>query len=493
MNFSSGTVSNVCLDSTDAACFYDIQQNLAAQLSSYRWTLRQGVTDGLLSGTWTPKTTAATISAENPTLLYISTHGGVVGSQAQLCLRDCDGTTFGTSFSFGPPTLPSAWHGPNWLVLDACGVVKQGVGWEQLFGGSLHGILGWRDQTFGFDASDAAQATFTYLVSGFSTAKDAWQRATAVTNDSTLAAALIPSANVADSIELSGGPNFGPDGSVNPQYYAINSDGQLAVQSVATLPSLPQSIYSLVPEQMNESYWNTYYGGSSVPSETLHPSANENVYRNPNVSVDHYLASGGVIVSAASTGTARGISLTQAYQYALDWIQSNGGLPGDAALTFAGEQTITPTTTEPTTDQPYPGNAEYVFIWRHAQSGLLTNDKIQINVDDAGALTTTTTTVMIYTPRCQCYKPDTIVQHVPPWIPSYHINTYVRLWRSLGAAGAAYAASVSLSATSFAYCGSAMSSTTSRAVPCGVASSSGRMQYLDPQSGAIETSSEPLK
>ncbi|MGD0051937.1 MAG: hypothetical protein ABSD03_08965, partial [Vulcanimicrobiaceae bacterium] len=55
-----------CLLSSDAQCFYDIQNNLAAPLEASSWTLRNGITDGDFNGTWTTATTASTVISDNP-------------------------------------------------------------------------------------------------------------------------------------------------------------------------------------------------------------------------------------------------------------------------------------------------------------------------------------------------------------------------------------------------------------------------------------------
>ena len=156
---------------------------------------------------------------------------------------------------------------------------------------------------------------------------------------------------------------------------------------------------------MNESYWYNYYGGSNVPSVTSQPSANEKLYRNPYVLVDHYYASGGLFVAGVGTRTARGFSISQALSYAQSWIQSNGGMPSDAALTFAGEENITPSTAQATSDQPYPNIGQYIFTWRHAESGLLGPDRIDIAIDDNGHLTTYTKYVQVWDIRLQLLCP----------------------------------------------------------------------------------------
>jgi len=339
---------------------------------------------------------------------------------------------------------------------------------------------------------DPGEAEFTKLIAGFDLATDAWEKATATSNYSMYMSMLIPAANAQDVIEAAGGPHFGNNGDTNPQYYTLNDDGTVVIQSVAMLNAMPTSVYSLIPEQMDESYWYNLYGAGSVPSTLADPSSNEHVYRSENVLVDHYLASGGLVVDAAATGTARGFSGAEAYQYALDWIANNGGLPADAALTYAGDETVTPNATAPTSDQPYPATRLYKFVWRHVSSAILTNDKIEIDVDDAGALTTKTVTIEVLSPHCNCLVTETETEHVPPWIPVYHLNTYVRIWRSLGTPLAPYSGTQPASESTFAYCGSDMTAVTSQAQPCAVTATSGGLEYADPMSGTVLSASESL-
>lgn len=480
----------MCLDSTDLSCVYDIKENLASQLQADGWHTNSAVTDGYINDAWTePDTTASMIAGERPNLLYVNTHGGIVNGQAYICLRNCDESGFGSDYSFGPPTLPFAWNGPNWLVIDSCSAVLPNIGWENTFGGSLHGILGWNSEVQA--SEDDAQAEFTKLIAGYDSAADAWENATALSPDSESMEMLIPATNASDSIEASGGPHFGPNGSTNPQAYFIGADGQVVVSSVSKLSSAPQAIYALVPEQMDEAYWNSYYGGGSVPSTVTHPSSNENLYRNQYALVDHYLASGGLFVATAATGTARGFSSADAYQYALNWIQTNGGLPSDAVLTYAGDETVSPTATQPTSDQPYPGTRQYTFVWRHANSAILDHDKIQINVDDAGKLTLYSKPGRsIYNAGCQCMIQLQTYYYGSPWVPVYHIHTYVRLWRSLGAPIQAFVAT--RTAQSYGYCSSDMVAVISEAIPCGITAGASGVLYQDLKTGASISSSEAL-
>jgi hypothetical protein len=474
--------------STYAQCFYDYQNNLGADLSSAGWS-GSTTTDGYINGAWTTTPIQeSTIQNTRSNLLFIGSHGSVDPGQAVVCLRNCDdGNTVGSTYSFEPSEVPS-WNGPNWLLLDGCSDVQQGVGWENTFGGSLHGILGWNNAVWGLDTSDAAQATFVRLIKGYDTALDAWDQATAATDSSIYASALIPAANAADDIEAAGGPHFGPNGSTNPQYYTRVNDGKLSVTSTATLPSVPASVYSLTPEAMNESYWESEYGGSSVPSTLTHPTANEDLYRNPYVYVDHYLASGGLIAATASTGTAQGFSEVDAYNYALSWINQNGGLPADAVLTFAGPETISPTSTAPTSDRPYPNTRQYIFVWRHGSSGLLSNDKIEIHIDDAGAYTKYQKYITILSPHCMCDIQELITYYAAPWVPVYHMHIYVREWRSIGGVLRSFQVENTGGATSYALCGSDISATTSEATPCGVTTTASGSRILIDLSSGMRTS-----
>lgn len=477
ISFTNNPPQTFCFPN-DQQCIYDVRDNFAAPLQSSSWVVNTGMTDADYNGTWTtPDATAAMINGEHPNLLYVFSHGGVIGgTDPQICLRNCDGSTWGNDYSFGTQTLPQAWNGPNWLVLDACDAVVQTTAWDPVFGGSLHGILGWNNNTLG-GLGDAGYATFDKDVAGYDTAINAWEQATSVANSPQYMSMLIPNANSSDRIEAAGGPHFGYNGDTSPEYYFMQSDGTVGVVSPFTLSSAPQSVYSLVPESMNESYWYNYYGGSSVPSTITHPSGNENLYRSQYVTVDHYLASGGVVVSTERTGTARGFAATDAYQYAANWIQNNGGLPNDASLEFAGEEVQSPNSTPPTSDQPYPNRTRYLFTWRHASSAILSNDKITIAVDDAGSLTTYSKQVQIWNVHCRCYVSKTIYYQAPPWVPVYHLATYVRVWRTLGSPTQSITPKVT--ASSYAYCASDMYDASSVANPCGVNSSSGRMTFID--------------
>ncbi len=298
--------------------------------------------------------------------------------------------------------------------------------------------------------------------------------------------ALVPSSNANDRIEAPGGPSFGPNNSTNPGYYTIVNGSwatPVPTQAQSLLAVAPQSVYALTPEQMDESYWNTYYGGSSVPSVVSHPSSNEDLYRNEQVMVDHYLASGGLIVTSERTGTAQGFSEANAYNYAQTWIASNGGLPSDAVLTFAGaEKNSLMSQTSNVSGETYPNITQYVFIWRHGSSAVVGSDKIQINVDDAGALTTKT--IKVLNIHGNCYISETVSE--PPWIPVFHIHTYVRVWRTLGAATVTYRSTESgVNAGAYGYCSSDMTLPTSQAQPCGVIPTSTGHEYTDTASTSV--------
>ena len=456
----------------DSSCFYKAKLNLFTPLHNNGWSALNAITDGNLNGTWTtPDVTAATIIVDAPNLMYISSHGRIINNAAMICLRRCDGQQYGNDYATGPPILPSSWDGPNWLAVDACDVVLPNVGWERLFGGNLHGILGFN--TDGYGLNEAGLAQFAKDIEGYNKAETAWEDATGAAGVEGAISMLVPTANANDAIEASGGPHFGYNNDTQPQYIAMGPDGTVGPQTVSTLGSAPTSVYSLNAEQMDESYWYNYYGGGSVPSTTSHPSSNEDLYRNPYVSVDHYLASGGLSVVTAATGTAKGFSGAQAYQYALSWIQNNGGLPSDAVLTFAGDETMSPAPSQPTQDQPYPGVRAYSFMWRHANSAVLDNDFIQINVDDHGSLTQYQTKT--WNVHCGCWVWYTY--YAAPWIPKYHMRMYVRVWRTLAAALSTFKAS--FTAQAYGYCATDMTQPQSQATPCGVNFSSGRTTYTD--------------
>ncbi len=477
----------------EAWCTLDIQNNFGAELTAAGWTKNPSYSVYDLSasgGSPSQDPTATTVINDHSNLVFMATHGGLVSGTAQICLYYCNSSQFGNDYSVGPSDMPSAWNGPNWLALWSCGAVLPGVGWENLFGGSLHGILGFNATVSMIE--DGEEKEFTTLVSGYTSAITAWGKTGNVLGNIALMSALIPSANAADDIEASGGPHFGPNGSTSPQYYKWdgNTPGTLVPQ---TLAAAPASTYNLTPEAMNESYWYNYYGGSSVPSTITHPSSNEDLYRSQYALVDHFLASGGLLAASADTGTARGFSSNEAYQYALGWIASNGGLPSDAILTYAGAQNVTPNSKAPTSDQPYPSTRQYVFIWRHASSAILGGDHISIAVDDAGALTTVSVQIGVkYVASCECTLPVYRLEHVSPWVPVYHVATYARMWRTLGAPASAITAGATIPAAAYAYCGTDMMAAVSVATPCAMVTSSKGTVFEDVRSGAALAASESL-
>lgn len=478
----NGSNNSFCFNN-DSSCTYDVRDNFAAPLQQAGWTLNNGVTSAVLNGAWTgPDVTADDINNEHPSMLYVFSHGGMAGgTDPQICLYNCDGSTWGGDYSWGSQTLPAQWNGPNWLILDVCDVVQQTTAWDSIFGGSLHGILGWNANTHEglSEPGDAGYQTFDKLIEGYDTAVDAWEQSARVTDSPSMMAMLIPAQNSGDAIEAAGGPHFGYNGDTNPEYYFIQSDGTVGVVSPMALSAEPSQAYSLIGEQMNESYWYNYYGGGGVSSAITHPSSNEDLYRNPYVTVTHYLASGGIVVNAGRTGTAKGFSAGDALQYALNWIQDNGGLPSDAVLTYAGDEVVQPNSVQPTSDQPYPNRTSYVFTWRHANSGILSNDKITVAVDDAGHLTTYN--MRTYNVRCGCWYER--AYQAPPWVPVYHVSTYARVWRTLGAP--TQTINPTITGSSYAYCASDMAAPVSEAVPCAVSGTSSGRTYRSLATGAV--------
>ncbi len=486
IDFADGNIDDLCQTHDPTySCFYDLSYNFGAQMSANGWDGTRLETDGVVDGAWTPAITESDFISTHSNLLYFSSHGSPDG---ELCLRNCNNGTGGNS-SIEPGDM-IAWSGANWLVIDACGAVNLDSPWAGTFGGSLHGILGFNQDIHGL--SNGAQATFVQQIKGFSTAVNAWDLATAFDSVSPFATAMIPAPNKFDVIEAAGGPHFGPNGSTNPQFYDAIS-GHLQVATIAKMAVAPGQTYSLVPESMNEGYWNTYYGGSSIASTISHPTPNENVYRSPYVYVDHYLASGGLMVATAETGTAKGFGEDDAYQYALSWLADNGGLPSDAVLTYSGIQTVSPTSVSATADAPFPAVRQYIFVWRHAYSGVVGGDKIQVNVDDAGAPTTyITDTGNAYNAKCRCTEPHYVYRMGAPWIPVYHMHVYVREWRTIGAPTGPFKVTAVGNATAFGLCASSMSSPQSIATPCGLVSTGDGTGAIDLVSGAQTAKAEEL-
>ncbi len=479
-----------CLDSHDSFCTFAVNADFAQPLGGYGWTLHNGITDGYINGVWTSaETTANQVIGDTSNLIYMSSHGGVSGSSALICLRNCNGNAVGGTIAVGTADIPNAWRGPAWFVLDACSVVQPNVGWEQIFGGNLHGMLGFNVEFSGLDES--ARKTFASLIGTYTRAIDAWEKTVAVDNDTPFLAMLIPSANTGDVIEARGGPHFGYDGDANPVYYhCCDSQGQITTSSIARITTGSTTVYSLTPESMDENYWFNYYGGANVSYTLQHPSTNENIYRSADIIVDHYLASGGVIIGSASTGTSKGISMQDAYSFATSWLTNNGGLPSDAALTFDGAETLSPYPA-PGQYTPYTNVRQYVFTWRHANSGVSSGDKIQVNVDDDGSF------------EIQCTENDPPAKnhcwHTDVWQPSPHITTYVRVWRSLGQnvgqiSRISYTPPSGMQASGTNLCASDIMSTTSTATPCDTftGSTGPANAYVDPTSGMLQAASEKL-
>ncbi len=128
----------------------------------------------------------------------------------------------------------------------------------------------------------------------------------------------------------------------------------------------------------------------------------------------------------------------------------------------------------------------YLFTWRHSSSGILSNDKITVAVDDAGTLTTYTKQETIWSPHCMCYIKETVTYKSTPWIPAYHVSTYARVWRTLGAP--LQTITPQITSPRYAYCASDMSSATSQATPCGVDSPSGTTTFRDLVTGRAVSS-----
>jgi hypothetical protein len=525
LDFTRG-LDPFCLLSTDTSCDFDVNASLAQPLqATYKWTLNNFITDGIINGIWTSaETTEAQFISDKSSFVYISSHGGLFqGGKAIICLRDCvpGFPSSGGTTAISPTDLPFAWKGPNWLIVDACKVVQPGYGWESRFGGNLHGILGFNVNTNGINGGGLQY--LAKLIGTYVPAMDAWEKVVAYENVSPQIAMLVPTANEGDVIEAAGGPHFGINGMSFPTYFYTNTKGQLTTQVVArrvpgnpaSSPSLNTTVYSLVPEQMNESAWYQRYAGDS--GTISYPSSNEHDYDSPSASVRHFGASGGVVVALHATGTAQGISQAAAYQYALSFVQNNGGLPADAALTFQGTETMSPVPPMPTCPGgyllpagygmtfckalipygawisntfPYPSVRQYVFIWRHAYNGIVSGDKIQVNVDDDGGYiigSTTHGSIYYWTGR---------------WNPVPHVNTYVRVWRTLGApigsiSRVQYSLSPELSGSApagGALCSTEMSSPVSVAAPCDVYTNAATLStdFIDPASGSREATSEAL-
>lgn len=460
MNFPNNSSLNDFCDG-ESWCTSQVHENLGSVLAQHGWQAHNSFTDGYVNGSWTAATQASQMTNDTANLMYVFTHGGPGASSGQsiICLRYCDGTNYGGSTAWSTQLLPDAWHGPTWLLLDACEVTQPGMGWESKFGGSLHGILGHDNDGPGLTAS--ALNWFANETVGYAPAVDTWEKAVASSTSSYEWSYLVPQRNLSDAIEAPGGPHYGYDGDTNPTYMHCCSASQ-SIRTGSQAFSSSTSTYSLVPEQMDETYWYNTYGGSSVSSQLTYPNGNEHDYRNPYVFVRHYLASGGLIVGQRSTGSAAGFSDTDAYNYAVSWINSNGGFPSDAVLTFAGAGILYPQVSVTNSTKPYPNVRHYTFVWRHATNGIQAGDKMQIDIDDDGRYERDCTD---YDPplKNHCYTTST-------WDPQFHVSVYVRVWRQLGSAISVQSTSTTVQ-TSGTYVGSAlcasdMSDPSSTASPC---------------------------
>lgn len=448
----------------EPSCFYQIQNSLGEPLSSDGWSLSNGVNDGKINNEWSPTdgTQAGTIIGDRSNLVYFSTHGVPETGQTMLCLRLCDGFTIGADSSVDTSAIPNAWFGPNWLILDACDAVQQNVGWEAKFGNDLHGLLGFDATVQGNPNSALGSNGLTVLTSdlnSYYTAYNAWYAAVGAADDIPYIGMLIPSANVSDVIEARGGENFGNDRDTSPQFFGTSSDSTGVALGTQSGLAVNGDSYNLIAEPVNESAWKQQYGN---PSGTeISPNSNLHVFTSKFATVLHFLASGEVVAESPGSGTAGAIGEAQAYQYAVSWIASNGGLPSDAVLTFAGRinnpvpshilpcsSGATPPCNIPAAALPSnSGTLLWEFIWRHRSNGILWGDKIQIDVDDAGMWT-----VMQQPCNGRVGIPPFCI--TPPWIPSAHVAEYVRIWRSLGSVSSHHAlialpATMLLSGTSY--------------------------------------------
>jgi hypothetical protein len=428
-------------DTNNSACFYQVQNSFGTPMKSNGWSLKNGVTEGNLNGAWLPPTQlqANTVIGDSSNLVYFGSHGSIINGQATLCLESCTGVGAGGSNSISTSIIPAAWNGPTWLVLDACDVVVSGAGWEGTFGGNLHGILGFSQSvTVGYGNSSALGAsglsTFVNDIKNYTTAKQAWIDATGTADITPLIGMLIPTENTADVIEARGGPNFGNDGDTDVQFQQ-NVAYANAVTLVQPKPlKATGSTYDLTAETVNETAWLNSYGNPSITKTS--PSDNEHDFTSNTAIVRHYVASGGVEAESPESGTAGAVNQTDAYNYALTWIGNNGGLPSDAVLSFAGRITnpFTDAIVPPScgrlcrlSPSDYPANnntAQWMFIWRHKNNGMLWGDKIQVNVDDAGSWT-----ILPETCGGEGGGPQECI--TAPWIPSVHVTLYSRVWRTL--------------------------------------------------------------
>jgi hypothetical protein len=471
--------------SADQTCLNQVATYFGSGLTTAGWHANHQVTD-----TGVSPTQASTIIGDGSNVVYMSSHGGGQNGTTNLCLYACNGFAYGGDVAVSTAGIPDAWGGPNWLILDACQAVNQNMGWESKFGGNLHGILGFNQSvdTIGDGTSALGSSGLETLVNdmnAYQPAIKSWEDAVAAADDTPAIGMLVPQTNAADVMEASSGGNFGRNGDTSPQFYQGQPDGSISVIQPAGV-AVNDTTYSLTPQAVNESQWISAYGS---PSGTwTYPNANEHKFTTSTAMVRHYLASGGIVAETPASGTAGGVSQTQALQYAQTWIANNGGLPSDAVLSYAGHVTnpnLSVIVTQrsisaiPTTSYPaYDNTREWVFIWRHASNGILLGDKIEAIVDDAGTWTADQT-------PCHAGAPQICLR--PPWNPSPRVRFYSRVWRSLAAPSRvttmslprALSSDSSASATMTGYCAPDMASTSTTATPCQqYTSSTNQLRYF---------------
>jgi hypothetical protein len=483
LSFTSSDLSSFCFNSSDASCVDQIPDDFGTPLTTAGWQLDNGIVDGYVNGAWTTQETSASeVTGDTSNIILISSHGSVGNGQSVICLRDCNGAAYGGTVAISTVGVPNGWQGPNWFLVNACEVVQANVGWESKFGGSLHGILGFSQDNQGLE--DPGLSTLSTLIESHDNAIDAWEKAVAADQLTQYIGMLVPAKNASDSLEANGGPHFGYNGDTNPIYYYCCNSNNAVTTASPSMVSSATSAYTLVPESVSESQLLTKYDASSTTYKMQEPNTNEHVFASQGVIVQHYLASGGIVVSMQSTGNAYGVSPAAALSYAQSWLENTGGgLPSDAVLTFAGIETMSASPTTLWGSVPYPNVKEYVFIWQHGTSGVLSGDKIQVNVDDAGTFTYSCHVLRGSVESCA---------YSGPWVSSPHVAAYVRIWRSLGtpaiaptpAPGAAIPASyLGLRRVGTALCASNMVSTSNVATPCAVYGATGTRYFVDASTG----------
>jgi hypothetical protein len=505
MNFRSQDLSSFCLQTSDTNCQFFVNNHFAQPLiTADNWTINNGLTDGAFGTpppTWSTPTQAGMIIGDTSELIYIGSHGLATNGQSTLCLQYCvpGSTQTGGDVAVGTPDIPAAWQGPAWLILDACEDVQPNVGWEGVFGGSLHGILGWSSDVQPLTTS-GMDAVVSHM-GQFDTAQDTWLAATTASAYASFAAMLIPQLNTSDVIEARGGPHYGLDGDTNPVYYQYVPNQGFQPGPITTLSTAPSSGYLLDNETMNQTDWINQYGGNNVP-HTVRTTANADIWSSAGAIVHNFTGTGGVLVSTPSTGTAQGFSAASALQYAQQWLTSNGGLPSDAVLTYEGIFTEKPQLYQSVQGAPYPNNLNYLFIWRHGSSALLGADKISVTVDDSGGLTAHQGEIERWDPSCGCYHEFPYTYYGPPWVPQYHTTKFSRLWRAVDLrkplSGMYHRRAVRhhtghAQTPQYAYCATDMGLLGSSAVPCQVSTSQSASTYADLSTqGYIDEVTEPL-